>query len=237
MQHLLRLDDWAPEDVSRVFALADEIARGGCGGVLDGRNFALFFPESGVRTRVAFESGIRRLGGDCVLLPSLALDKGENLGDVAGYLGQWVDGLVVRHPRIDVLESLAAADSVPVVNAMTALNHPCEVLSDVYALSQSHGDPAQLRVLFVGGAGNIAGAWAEAARIFGFSLTQCCPPGFELGQMPVVYKLSDALAGVNVVVTDAWPEGCFDAFGAYQVTSPLLALASSDVVLNPCPPF
>src|SRR5699024_5714158 len=100
------------------------------------------------------------------LCSSESLDKTEDLLDVAGYLAQWVGLIVARNPDIEVLERLASADALPVVIAMTTVNHPCDVLSDLYALSRD-ADIAQLRYLFVGAVGNIAGAWWGAARAFG----------------------------------------------------------------------
>lgn len=117
-----------------------------------------------------FERGATLMGIQPIVFPPETLDKTEDLLDVAGYLAQWADFMVVRHPGIGVLEQLAAAEALPVVNAMTSVNHPCEVLSDLYALSRD-ADIAQLRFLFVDAAGNVAGAWGEAAQALGLG---CC---------------------------------------------------------------
>jgi ornithine carbamoyltransferase len=233
MQHLLRLDEWSVSDLEALFRLASEYAqergprRNGCA--------VLFFPPTSLRTRVSFERGAAMMGLQPVTLPPETLDKPEALGDVAGYLAQWADIVIARHPNIGVLEQLAAANTLPVVNAMTDVNHPCEVLSDLYALSAT-GDPVQLRYLFVGADGNIARAWQEAARAFQLNLVQCCPA--ELASPGAVWNgdLQDAASKADVIITDG-PGQHAKALAPYQVTTEVLGWAPAGVRLAPCPPF
>lgn len=126
----------------------------------------MFFPASSLRTRFSFEPGASPMGIQPIGFPPAALDKSEDLMDVAGYLGQWADLAVVRHSDIEVLERLVAADALPVINAMTAVNHPCEVLSDLYVLSRG-ADLTQLRFLFVGADGNIGRGGGRLLRPLG----------------------------------------------------------------------
>ncbi|MEV7932961.1 ornithine carbamoyltransferase [Curtobacterium sp. NPDC089185] len=233
MRHLLRLDDWTPDDVDAVFSLA-RAYQDGSGPILGGAA-AMFFPPTSLRTRASFERGASLAGMQPIVFPPESLDKDEALEDVAGYLAQFVDVLVVRHPDLGVLDTLAAAGTLPVVNAMTSENHPCEVLADLWALTRGH-DVGSLRVRFVGADGNIARAWAEASRLFGFDLLQCCPAGLAAPGARWTDDLAGAMADADVVLTDG-PGRHAAALEPYRVTADVLALAPAGVRFAPCPPF
>lgn len=232
-RHLLSLRDWDTAELSDFFDLVDQYVAG------SGPRFeaaaVMFFPPSSLRTRVSFERGATLMGIQPVVFPPEALDKTEDLLDVAGYLAQWADFMVVRHPGIGVLEQLVAAEALPVVNAMTSVNHPCEVLSDLYALSRD-ADIAQLRFLFVGAAGNIAGAWCEAAQAFGLDIRQCCPADLRVPGMLWEENLHRAILTADVVITDG-PGPHAEVLVPYRVTAELLDTAPHGVRLIPCPRF
>ena len=231
--HLLSLNGWSPDDLDALFAMADEYAAG------RGPRFAgaaaMFFPPSSLRTRISFERGAAEMGLQPIVFPPETLDKSEDLVDVAGYLAQWADVAVVRHPDLRVLQRLASTNALPVVNAMTDVNHPCEVLSDLYALARD-ADARQLRYLFVGADGNIGRAWWEAARSLGLDLTQCCPPDARIPGIRWEGDLRLAIATADVVLTDG-PGAHAELLAPYQVTAELLDLAPRGVRLAPCPPF
>lgn len=195
----------------------------------------MFFPPSSLRTRFSFERGAMQMGLQPIVFPSETLDKNEDLIDVVGYLSQWADIAVVRHRDISVLERMASGQSVSIVNAMTDVNHPCEVLSDLYALSQD-ADIFSLRYLFVGGDGNIARAWWEAREAFGLDIRQCCPEELRVPGMPWEGDLRDAISTADVVLTDG-PGRNVDALAPYRVTATLLDSAPPHVRFAPCPPF
>lgn len=232
-RHLLSLRDWDEADLNGFFDLVERYASG------TGPRFdvaaAMFFPPSSLRTRVSFERGATLMGIQPIVFPPKSLDKTEDPLDVAGYLAQWADLIVARHPDLEVLERLASADVLPVVNAMTTVNHPCEVLSDLYALSRD-ADIAQLRYLFVGAVGNIAGAWCEAARAFGLDMRQSCPADLRVSGMPWEENLRSAMLTADVVITDG-PGPHAKALVPYRVTAELLDTAPYGVRLIPCPPF
>jgi ornithine carbamoyltransferase len=233
MRSLTKLDDWSRSDVDAVFDLADDYRD--CRGPATAGSAVMFFPSTSLRTRVTFERGASLMGLQPIVFPDTTLDKPEALTDVAQYLAAWADILVVRHHDLAVVEGLAAAAALPVVNAMTDENHPCEVLSDLYALRQ-RGDISSLRYLFVGADGNIARAWQEAARVLQLDLVQCCPA--ELASPGAVWTddLETAVRSADVVLTDG-PGEHVRALEPFRITAALLDLAPTGVLLDPCPPF
>ena len=172
-----------------------------------------------------------------VLFPPDALDKREKTEDVIQYLNNWVDVAVIRHKNIAFLEEIAEYASFPVINALTDENHPCEILSDLYALSKVRNNFCNDRFLFVGAKGNIGGAWKEAAELMGFEFKQCCPKGYELEGVEVLRDLKEAVRGMDIICTDSLTHGELHDFKNYQVTTEVMQLANGGAMLNPCPPF
>lgn len=233
MPHLLTLRDWSRSDLAELFAIAEGYEAGGRA-THDGA-VAMFFPRSSLRTRFSFECGAAEMGLQPIVFPPEALDTGEDLVDIASYLGQWARLAIVRHPDISVLERLADADALPVINAMTGVNHPCEVLSDLFALAQT-GDVFGLRYLFVGPDGNIARAWWEAGQAFGLEIQQCCPPGLRVDGMLWADDFPAAIASADVVLTDG-PGPFAVELAQYMITASMLDSAPPGVRFAPCPPF
>ncbi|UJP11349.1 ornithine carbamoyltransferase [Microbacterium sp. KUDC0406] len=231
MRHLIRLSDWDRADVERVFALADEHDRGagprreGCA--------VMFFPPSSLRTRVSLERGAQLMGLQPIVFPPESLEKPEALADVAGYLASWADVLIVRQ-RMQIIEELAASSPIPVINAMTELNHPCEVLGDVYALGRTR-DPQSLRFLFVGADGNIARAWQEIAVVLGLDLVQCCPGPIATPGAEHTDDLARAITTADVIITDG-PGQHAEALAPFRITAALLDTAPAGAQFIPCPP-
>ena len=237
MRKLLRLEDHSAETLYEIFRIADEIPSGKYDGILRGKTAVLFFPNSSIRTRITFEKGVALLGGQSILFPPETLDKKEALCDVAGYLNNWADLAVVRHKNIAVLDALAKHAAFPLVNAMTDVNHPCEILSDLYALSKIRKHPMDDKFLFVGTNGNIGRTWKEAADIFGFSLEQCCPAGHEIEGVKVHCDIREAIRGKDIVCTDSLPSAALESFKPMQITRAIMEKAKPGAILNPCPPF
>lgn len=233
MRHLLSLEGWTRDSLGELFDRVDHFDAKR-GPRVDGAA-ALFFPPSSLRTGVSFERGAFEMGLQPITFPPETLDKSEDLADVAGYLSAWVQLMVVRHADISVLQRLADADVLPVTNAMTDVNHPCEVLSDLYALSQVT-DPFSLRFLSVGADGNIARAWQEAAKSFGLSMTQSCPAELRVPGMSWRGDLMTAISDADVVITDG-PGTHAEALTPYRVTGAVLDSAPSGIRFAPCPPF
>lgn len=237
MKDFIRLTDLQLEDVYEIFHIADEIGAGKYNGFLSGKSVVLFFPASSIRTRVSFEKGIYLLGGQPILFPGDALDKKEDIRDVCGYLDNWADTVIVRHSDIRLLEKVASGSKVPVINAMTDCNHPCEILSDLYSLSKIRDDFTKAHYLFCGKSGNIGLTWREASKVMGFSLSQCCAAGYEMDDVEVYYDVKEAVKGKDIVCTDSLPADIVNDFKDCQVTKEVMDMANKHALLNPCPPF
>jgi len=241
--NLVRVADLGEGQVQELFELADALAQGRRGQALSGRWAVLFFPDSSIRTRITFEKGIAELGGRSLLFPPSTLDKREDPEDVVRYLENWADLIVVRHPELAKIEALARHSPIPVINAMTSENHPCEILSDLYALRKLRSDYRELTYAFVGARGNILNSWAEAAKVLGLRFLHVCPDGGELGPDGANYAhvadLAEALPLSDVVLTDSLPAGLRNAeyIGKYQITLAGMRTARPGALLNPCPPF
>lgn len=234
---MIRLADFCRDDIYKIFKITDEIINGEYNSILKGKSVVMFFPYSSIRTRLAFEKGIYLLGGQPVLFPSEALDKKEDLKDVCGYLDNWADIIIARHKDINIIEKLARYSNVPVINAMTDINHPCEILSDLYSLSRIRNDFLHDKYLFCGPKGNIGLSWKEASGIMGFSLSQCCADGYEMENVKVYYNIEEAIKGKDIICTDSLPTAVLKDFKGYQVTIKIMEKANKGAILNPCPPF
>lgn len=238
MKHFIHLNDFSKQEIFQIFELADKLkADNGECDWLKGKAIVLFFPESSIRTRVSFENGIKMLGGDTILFPPEALDKKEDIKDVIGYLENWVDMVIVRHKDLSLIEYMAEHSHIPIINAMTAVNHPCEILTDLYSLSKKYVDYSEKECLFMGSKGNIGNTWKEASELVGFNFTQCCPRGYEIDGASVCYEIDKAVVGKDIICTDSIPSAAKDDFEGYQITLDRLRCANADACLNPCPPF
>lgn len=241
--HFLCLARLSEYQIERIFVLADKLIIHDYVRALSGKTFLLFFPESSLRTRITFEKGIKQLGGDCIVFPPEALDKKENARDMIGYIENWADGLIVRHPDFSKIEELAAYASVPVINAMTSSDHPCEILSDLYAIRKIRTNYRELTYTFVGPAGNIARSWIEAAKVLDLQFRHVCTNGSAIGgnnrNYTFLVELEEALQNSDIVLTDSLPpdKRSADYLDRYQITLKRMKMANRHALLNPCPPF
>ena len=235
MKSFIRLTDFNLEELLEIFNIADNIDK--YAGFLEGKTVVMFFPESSIRTRVSFEKGIYLLGGQSILFDPATLDKKEEIKDVCGYLQNWADAVVVRYQDIKKLEEMAEAMDIPVVNALTKDNHPCEIMSDLYALSKMRANYLDDEYLFVGTPGNIGKEWKEASEAFGFSLTHCSPDEYAIPGVRHSSNLKEIIKGKDIICTDAIPQSFLKDFGEYMITKDIMELANKGAVLNPCPPF
>jgi ornithine carbamoyltransferase len=262
-RHLRSLVDLTPRELGRVIALAHACKRdpGAHAGKLAGRSFALMFSKPSTRTRVSFEVGIAQLGGHSLLMPGGGqMDRGETPADTARVLSRYVHGMIVRWHDHAVVEELAAASRVPVVNALSDAFHPCQALADVMVLEERLGDLRGARLVFVGPANNVSASRMLAGPRAGFDVVIACPPGLEpapavLAQAQadaaragtrvlVSHEPAEAVAGASAVYTDTWvsmgQEGEAEALRArlagFTVDAALMDRAAPAAVFMHCLP-
>ncbi|MBP1968523.1 ornithine carbamoyltransferase [Virgibacillus natechei] len=241
--NLLGINDLSEFQISEIFALGDKLKSHNSGNNLNGKTFILFFPESSIRTRITFEKGIKDLGGECILFPPDTLDKREKLTDVIQYIENWADGVIVRHPDSSKIQELSRYTSIPIINAMTSDNHPCEILSDLYSISKIKEDYRDLVYTFVGGAGNISRSWMNIAKVMNLKFNHVCTSGNELCKDNLNYKfhsdLDTVLMSSDVILTDSLSSDLRtnEYINKYQITLERMKSTKRQSILNPCPPF
>lgn len=237
MKNMIKITDYCKNNIFEIFKITDELKQGKYKNILSGKTIVMFFPNTSIRTRVTFEKGIYLLGGQAILFPTEALDKKESLKDVCGYLNNWADMIIVRHKDIRLIKELSAYAKIPVINAMTDINHPCEIIADMYALSKIRKDFINDKYLFCGEKGNIGLAWKEASKVMGFELVQCCPKGYEMEGLVTSNNLLEAIKNKDIICVDSIPKSLLKDFKNFQITKDIMAMANKDAILNPCPPF
>ncbi len=259
---LLSLRDLSREEISGIFTLARRLKREQKRGVarrlLAGKTLALVFEKPSLRTRVSFETGMAQLGGHTVFLGPAEIHLGarESPADCARSLSRWVDLIVVRTFSQNTIEEMARYATVPVINALTDLFHPCQVLSDCFTLLEHRGKLEGLKIVFIGDGNNMAHSWMQAAEKFAFSFSLACPKGYEPsaevtrvakengGHVIITNDVVGAVQDADVIYTDVWTsmgqEGEMEvrrkAFQGYQVNQGVLAMAKRDVLVMHCLP-
>lgn len=262
-KHLLSLWDFEPQALQAYIDLALRLKQESKDGVrhqhLAGKIVGLIFEKPSTRTRVSFEAAMYGLGGQVIYLSGrdTQLARNEPLKDMARVMDRYVDGLVVRTYGQEIVDELARYSQVPVINALTDLHHPCQILSDVMTVIEQRGAIKNQRVAWVGDGNNMANSWIQAAGRFGFHLTLACPPGYEPNAQilaaarqngsGVIELTTDPVAAVknaDVINCDVWAsmgqeseqEARLQVFQAYQVNSALLAQAKAGAIVLHCLP-
>jgi ornithine carbamoyltransferase len=256
---VLRIRDLGRDEVDAILALAGrlktKLRAGRPHPLLAGRTLAMIFEKPSLRTRVTFEVGMGQLGGSAIHLApgDIKLGERESAGDIARNLERWVDLVMARVFSHKSVVDLAAGARVPVINGLSDLHHPCQVLSDCFTLRERRGKLAGLRVVFVGDGNNMVHSWMDAAALLGFDFVLACPPGFEPNpailaeagpRVTVTHDACAAVRGADVVYTDVWTsmgqeaeaEARRKAFRAYQVNEQLVSLAAADALVMHCLP-
>lgn len=259
---LLSLTDISREEIDQIFSLTRRLKREQKRGIshriLTGKTLALVFGKPSLRTRATFEIGMVQLGGHAVFLGPAEINLGarETPADCARSLSRWVDLIVVRTFSQKTLEEMADYATVPVINGLTDLFHPCQVLTDCFTLLEHKGRLEGLRIAFVGDGNNMVHSWMQAAEKFSFSFSLACPKGYEPdeeitraakkngGRVVVTHEVEEAVRKADVIYTDVWAsmgqEGELEtrrrAFQGYQVNKDVLALAARDAVVMHCLP-
>ena len=224
---------------------------------LAGKSLAMIFLKSSTRTRVSFEVGTWQLGGHALFLSSrdVQIGRGEPIPDTARVLSRYVDGIMIRTFAHSDVEQLAQFSSVPVINGLTDLLHPCQVLADILTIRQRFGTHEGRKVAWIGDGNNMANSWINAAYRLGFELTLACPEGYDPdptilerarrdGRVTLVRDPNEAATGADVVNTDVWASMGQEeeqaerekAFAGYRVDAALMKRASRDAIFLHCLP-
>jgi ornithine carbamoyltransferase len=255
----LAIPDFDTAELYEVLDLAHRMKRGDYREQpLAGRTLAMIFEKSSTRTRVSFEVGTYQLGGHALFLSSrdIQLGRGEPIRDMARVLSRYVDGIMIRTFAHETLEELASFATIPIINGLTDLLHPCQILADVMTIQENFGRDLKARkVAWVGDGNNMANSWLNAAFRFGFELRLACPEGYRpdaktleraSGSASIVVTTdpAEAIAGADVVNTDVWTsmgqeaetEARLKAFAGYHVDAELMSRASDHAIFLHCLP-
>jgi len=261
-RHFLRLTEYSREELLAVLTLAQDLKarqqRGEPHELLAGKSLAMLFEKSSTRTRVSFEVGMFQLGGHALFLSprDTQIGRGEPVQDTARVLSRYVDAVMVRTYSQELLEELAKWSSVPVINGLTDLLHPCQVMADLLTVLERRGSLEGVRVAWVGDGNNMAHSWINAALVLGFGLRLACPEGYrpdaevlaaakEAGaDVKVVADPLEAARGAHVVTTDVWAsmgqegeqEARARAFRGYCVDARAMAAADPSAIFLHCLP-
>ena len=263
-KHLLTIADLAAHEIVQILDHAEKIKRLTKNGQdyqpLKGKTLAMVFEKASTRTRVSFEVGMYQLGGHALVISKgdSQLGRGEPISDTARVLSRYCDGIMIRTFSHETAQTLALNSSVPVINGLTDLTHPCQVLSDLLTIREYLGDLANLKIVWIGDGNNMANSWINAAAVLGLELVLACPEGFhpdgeilaragKLENGSRIKVISDPLAaveGAHVINTDVWAsmgqeaeaEGRLFSFKGYQVNEHLLSKADKDAIVLHCLP-
>src|SRR5437773_11296072 len=197
----LAITDFSRSEIQALFDLAAKMKNGGYRETpLAGKTLAMVFAKSSTRTRVSFEVGTTQLGGQALFLSSkdIQLGRGEPIPDTARVLSRYVNGIMIRTFYHKEVEDLARWATIPVINGLTDLSHPCQVLADLCTVREHLGGWEGKRIAWVGDGNNMANSWLEGAEVLGFELQPACPEGFE----PSRAKFERAETKADVVMTE-----------------------------------
>jgi ornithine carbamoyltransferase len=226
---------------------------------LAGKTLAMIFEKPSLRTRVTFETGMIQLGGMAIYLgpADILLGQRESVPDIGKNLSLWVDAIMARTFAHQSVVDLAASASVPVINGLSDMYHPCQVLADCFTLHELTNDVSSLKIAFVGDGNNMAHSWMLASARLGFALTIVCPEGYEpspavvrqaaeLGgdRIEITHDVEGGTRGADVLYTDVWAsmgqeneaEKRRKDFAGYQVNSRMVSRAAKDVLVMHCLP-
>ena len=254
----LQIADYSARELERFFTLAETMRAGKYKKKpLAGKSLAMIFMKSSTRTRVSFEVGAWQLGGHALFLSprDVQLGRGEPIADTARVLSRYVDGIMIRTFAHAEVEELARYADVPIINGLTDLVHPCQVMADVLTIRQHLGTYNGKRVAWIGDGNNMANSWLNAAYVLGFELTLACPEGYDPDPMifqraaskakvRIVRDPAEAAHKADVVNTDVWASMGQEeeqairekAFKGFRVDEALMKRAKEDAIFLHCLP-
>lgn len=255
----LAIPDFSTDELYAVLDLAKRMKSGEYKEQpLRGKTLAMIFEKSSTRTRVSFEVGTFQLGGHALFLSGrdIQLGRGEPLPDMARVLSRYVNGIMIRTFKQSDVEEIARYASVPVINGLTDLLHPCQIMADLQTIQEEFGtDLSSRKIAWVGDGNNMANSWINAAYRFGFELRLACPEGYRPDEsivkraqasatITITSDPKEAVAGADVVNTDVWTsmgqeeetEARKKAFAGYFIDEKLMSTASNKAIFLHCLP-
>lgn len=226
---------------------------------LIGKSIGLFFEKPSTRTRVSFEVGIYQLGGQSIYLnpKEIQLARGESISDTAKVLSRYLDGIILRTYLHSTIEEFASSATVPVINGLSDLHHPCQALADLMTIVERKGKLKGVRLAYIGDGNNVANSLIEASAKTGFDIIIACPEGYEPdpdvldrargsaeGEIIILRNPKEAAGRADVIYTDAWismgqkeeAEKKKAKFRNYQINADLLQCAKKDALVLHCLP-
>jgi ornithine carbamoyltransferase len=258
LRHFLSITDFTRPELEKLLALAESMRAGRyTARPLRGQALAMIFMKSSTRTRVSFEVGCYQLGGHALFLSprDAQLGRGEPVEDTARVLSRYVQGIMIRTFAHSDVEAMAHHATVPVINGLTDLQHPCQVLADVLTMRQHLGGHQGKVVAWVGDGNNMANSWIDAAGRLGFTLRLACPEGYDPEpsllaraqretEVTLVRDPREAVAGADVVNTDVWASMGQEeeqaerirVFAGYTVDRALMKRAAPGAIFLHCLP-
>ena len=245
---VLRVSDLAPAEAVAILDLAEKLIDDRTPR-LQGRALGLIFGQPSTRTRISFAVAIIQLGGSFVTLTpqEMQLSRGESLSDTAHVLSRYLDALAIRILSHDELEEWAAAAEIPVINALTSVEHPCQALADALTIRRRLGGLEGVKVAWVGDGTNVLVSLAQMAKLTGMEVVAACPEGYEPPAgtpLTVIHDPREAASGADVLVTDIWVslgqeetrEQRLRDLEPYRLDETLVALAAPNAVVLHCLP-
>jgi len=257
---------WSPEDIKTVLDLADQLKElqrdHQDHRLLPGRTLGMIFQKPSTRTRVSFEVGIFQLGGHGLYLRAddLQLGRGETIRDTATVLSRYLDAIMIRTYSQDDVEDLAANASVPVINGLTDVAHPCQAVADLMTIRERLGRLSGVRIAYLGDGNNVCASLMLGAAKFGMRFTAATPPGYEPeetvvksarrsavqsgGTVELTHDPREAASGADVLYTDVWTsmgqdeerERRLKDLAGFGIDQELLGLAGQDAIVLHCLP-
>lgn len=266
MKHLISLHDLTLDELETILTLAEKLKRQNKEGIqhhlLAGRTLGMIFSKSSTRTRVSFEVGMYQLGGYSLFLNSndIQLGRGESIYDTAQVLSRYIDGIMIRTFNHSDVEDLAKYGNIPVINGLTDLMHPCQILADLLTIYEHKGTLKGLKLAYVGDGNNVANSLLHGCAKVGMHISVATPKGFECNenivseaqedsmssgaQIGITNDPEEAVSGADVIYADTWVSMGQEAekadrlktFMPYQINGPLFSRAKEDAIFLHCLP-
>jgi ornithine carbamoyltransferase len=261
-RHFLDISEVSPAELRGIIAASRAMkaklkAHEGGKKPFEGKTLAMIFERPSTRTRVSFDVGMRQLGGEAIMLTGqeMQLGRGETIADTARVLSRYVDAIMIRILSHDALVELAQYATVPVINGLTRLSHPCQVMADVMTFEEKKGNIKGHTIAWTGDANNVLSSWMHAAKSFDFRLNVAIPPELKLdrsigtwvreagAKIHLTHDPEEAVVNSDCVVTDTWVsmgdkdgERRHNLLKPYQVNARLMAQAKPDAIFMHCLP-